>query len=89
MVGFRHYSGLGSQVLTGAMLPPEETALTVDIVDFLWGRRPEHESAAQHRAGAALARGGVDLRRDERYVNRRQFAKFLVLTSAGMFVGNV
>jgi arsenite oxidase small subunit len=26
---------------------------------------------------------------DERYVNRRQFAKFLVLTSAGMFVGNV
>ena len=25
---------------------------------------------------------------DERYVNRRQFAKFLVLTSAGMFVGN-
>jgi arsenite oxidase small subunit len=26
---------------------------------------------------------------DERYVNRRQFAKFLVLTSFGMFVGNV
>lgn len=26
---------------------------------------------------------------DERYVNRRQFAKFLVLTSAAMFVGNV
>jgi nitrite reductase/ring-hydroxylating ferredoxin subunit len=26
---------------------------------------------------------------DERYVNRRQFAKFLVLTSAGMFVGNL
>jgi nitrite reductase/ring-hydroxylating ferredoxin subunit len=26
---------------------------------------------------------------DERYVNRRQFAKFLVLTSLGMFVGNV
>jgi Rieske Fe-S protein len=25
---------------------------------------------------------------DERYVNRRQFAKFLVLTSLGMFVGN-
>ena len=25
----------------------------------------------------------------ERYVNRRQFAKFLVLTSVGMFVGNV
>jgi len=25
---------------------------------------------------------------DERYVNRRQFAKFLVLTSVGMFVGN-
>ncbi len=25
---------------------------------------------------------------DERYVNRRQFAKFLVLTSFGMFVGN-
>jgi nitrite reductase/ring-hydroxylating ferredoxin subunit len=26
---------------------------------------------------------------DERYVNRRQFAKFLVLTSLGMFVGNL
>lgn len=26
---------------------------------------------------------------DERYVNRRQFAKFLVLTSLGMMVGNV
>jgi nitrite reductase/ring-hydroxylating ferredoxin subunit len=26
---------------------------------------------------------------DEKYVNRRQFAKFLVLTSAGMFVGNL
>jgi Rieske Fe-S protein len=26
---------------------------------------------------------------DERYVNRRQFAKFLMLTSAGMFVGNL
>lgn len=26
---------------------------------------------------------------DERYVNRRQFAKFLVLTSLGMLVGNV
>lgn len=26
---------------------------------------------------------------DERYVNRRQLAKFLVLTSLGMFVGNV
>jgi Rieske Fe-S protein len=26
---------------------------------------------------------------DERYVNRRQFAKFLVLTSLGMTVGNV
>jgi len=26
---------------------------------------------------------------DERYVNRRQFAKFLVLTSAGMFAGNL
>jgi Rieske Fe-S protein len=26
---------------------------------------------------------------DERYVNRRQFAKFLVLTSLGMWVGNV
>jgi Rieske Fe-S protein len=26
---------------------------------------------------------------DERYVNRRQFAKFLVLTSLAMFVGNV
>ena len=26
---------------------------------------------------------------DERYVNRRQFAKFLVLTSVGMFVGNL
>jgi Rieske Fe-S protein len=26
---------------------------------------------------------------DERYVNRRQFAKFLVLTSVGMFAGNV
>jgi len=26
---------------------------------------------------------------DERYVNRRQFAKFLVLTSLGMFVGNI
>lgn len=26
---------------------------------------------------------------DERYVNRRQFAKFLVLTSLGMAVGNV
>jgi Rieske Fe-S protein len=25
---------------------------------------------------------------DERYVNRRQFAKFLTLTSLGMFVGN-
>ena len=25
---------------------------------------------------------------DERYVNRRQFARFLVLTSLGMFVGN-
>ncbi|HEV8267030.1 MAG TPA: Rieske 2Fe-2S domain-containing protein [Thermoanaerobaculia bacterium] len=26
---------------------------------------------------------------DEKYVNRRQFAKFLVLTSAAMFVGNL
>jgi Rieske Fe-S protein len=26
---------------------------------------------------------------DERYVNRRQFTKFLVLTSLGMFAGNV
>ena len=26
---------------------------------------------------------------EERYVNRRQFAKFLVLTSLGMFVGNL
>lgn len=26
---------------------------------------------------------------DERYVNRRQFAKFLVLTSAGMMAGNL
>jgi len=26
---------------------------------------------------------------DERYVNRRQFTKFLVLTSFGMFVGNL
>jgi arsenite oxidase small subunit len=26
---------------------------------------------------------------DERYVNRRQFAKFLVLTSVGMFAGNL
>lgn len=26
---------------------------------------------------------------DERYVGRRQFAKFLVLTSAGMFAGNL
>ena len=26
---------------------------------------------------------------DERYVSRRQFTKFLVLTSLGMFVGNV
>jgi Rieske Fe-S protein len=26
---------------------------------------------------------------DERYVGRRQFAKFLVLTSLGMFVGNL
>jgi Rieske Fe-S protein len=26
---------------------------------------------------------------DEKYVNRRQFAKFLVLTSLGMFVGNL
>lgn len=26
---------------------------------------------------------------DERYVTRRQFAKFLVLTSLGMFVGNL
>ncbi len=26
---------------------------------------------------------------DERYVSRRQFAKFLVLTSLGMFVGNL
>jgi Rieske Fe-S protein len=26
---------------------------------------------------------------DERYVNRRQFAKFLVLTSLGMLVGNL
>ena len=26
---------------------------------------------------------------DERYVNRRQFTKFLTLTSLGMFVGNL
>ena len=26
---------------------------------------------------------------DEKYVSRRQFAKFLVLTSVGMFVGNI
>ena len=26
---------------------------------------------------------------DERYVSRRQFSKFLVLTSLAMFVGNV
>ncbi|MGO8700937.1 MAG: ubiquinol-cytochrome c reductase iron-sulfur subunit [Limisphaerales bacterium] len=26
---------------------------------------------------------------DERYVNRRQFTKFLVLTSLGMFAGNI
>src|SRR5436305_12727979 len=26
---------------------------------------------------------------DERYVNRRQFTKFLTLTSFGMFVGNL
>ena len=39
---------------------------------------------------AALA-GGVrrSAPADERYVNRRQFAKFLALTSLGMFAGNL
>lgn len=39
---------------------------------------------------AALWREEVPIRAaDERYVTRRQFTKFLVLTSFGMFVGNL
>jgi hypothetical protein len=38
---------------------------------------------------AALAGRDHDRRRDERYVTRRQFTKFLVLTSFGMFVGQL
>ena len=45
-------------------------------------RTPKRRS----RSGARRSRSS---RADERYVNRRQFAKFLVLTSAGMFVGNL
>jgi Rieske Fe-S protein len=42
------------------------------------------------RSGAPLWRDEFAISTaDERYVNRRQFAKFLVLTSVGMFVGNV
>lgn len=48
----------------------------------------------QRRAGAGgsepLWREEISIfSADERYVNRRQFAKFLVLTSLGMFVGNL
>jgi Rieske Fe-S protein len=43
----------------------------------------------RHTSGVPLWRDEFAIHQaDERYVNRRQFAKFLVLTSLGMFVGN-
>jgi Rieske Fe-S protein len=44
-------------------------------------RRPSHERLWQDEFSIHTA--------DEQYVNRRQFTKFLVLTSLGMFAGNV
>ena len=44
-------------------------------------RRPSHEPLWKEEFSVFTA--------DERYVTRRQFAKFLTLTSLGMFVGNL
>jgi len=47
-------------------------------------------SLLRHRSAEPLWREEFSVHgADERYVNRRQFAKFLVLTSFGMFVGNL
>lgn len=60
----------------------------------LWKPKRDTPAAAQQDAATApiaeLWREEVPIRSaDEKYVNRRQFAKFLVLTSLGMLVGNV
>ena len=46
-----------------------------------WFRRPSKSPLWQDEFPVFAA--------DERYVNRRQFTKFLTLTSFGMFVGNL
>jgi len=46
-----------------------------------WFRRPSNKPLWQDEFSV--------FRADERYVNRRQFTKFLTLTSFGMFAGNV
>jgi Rieske Fe-S protein len=44
----------------------------------------------QQSSGDSLWREEISFRQgEERYVSRRQFGRFLVLTSLGMFVGNV
>ena len=46
-----------------------------------WFRRPSNKPLWQDEFSVFTA--------DERYVNRRQFSKFLTLTSFGMFAGNL
>src|SRR5262245_23103004 len=50
-------------------------------VMMTWFRRPSSKPLWQDEFPVFTA--------DERYVNRRQFTKFLTLTSFGMFVGNL
>ena len=60
----------------------------MDVADYMWEGQPDvirsvgSSTTPLWREEFSVHAG------DERYVNRRQFTKFLVLTSFGMFAGN-
>ena len=57
-------------------------------MDYTW--EGSHELVATSATSEPLWQEEFSVRTaDERYVNRRQLTKFLVLTSLGMFVGNM
>ena len=70
------------------MIPAERDALSVDVVDYMW--EAERMKWFNRSRRDPLWQDEFSINRaDEQYVSRRQFTKFLVLTSLGMFVGNV
>ena len=67
----------------------EQPVLDVDVEDYMW-KEPSDASRTMAPSKKPLWAEEFSVHgAEDKYVLRRQFTKFLVLTSFGMFAGNV